>query len=103
MNEALQFFASISDRTRLGILLSLTEKDKTVNEIYNDVGKHITLSAISHQLKALNNIKIISYNKKGREKYYKLSDGFCWCILKDAFKHFDGRCKCAKMKHFGVE
>lgn len=103
INKVLQFFSSISDRTRLGILLSLTEKNKTVNEIYGDVGSHITLSAVSHQLKLLDNMKVISYEKKGRERYYKLSEDFCWCILEDAFKHFNGKCKCAKMKHFGVK
>ena len=103
INKALQFFSSISDKTRLSILLCLTEGNKTVTEIYNLVGKNMTLSAISHQLKLLNNLGIIQNEKRGRQKYYKLSDDFCWCILNESFNHFKGKCKCSKTKHLGVK
>lgn len=92
--KVMQFFSTLADETRLNILLTLIEKPKTVNEIYNIVGKDITLSAVSHQLKHMNDIGIVVYEKKGREKTFQLSDKFCWCILRDAFKHFKGRTSC---------
>ena len=97
-NKVLDFFASLADETRLKILLSIAKKPKNVNEIYDFVGRDkITLSAISHQLNHLKNLNIVTYVKHGKEKSYELSDGFCWCILKDAFKQFDNnlqiRCK----------
>ncbi len=82
-----EFFAALSDETRLMILRSLMDKDKTVNDIHKDI-KDLTLSAISHQLKYLTNLDIIEYEKKGREKIFHLSDKFCWCMVRDAFKHF---------------
>jgi len=58
----------------------------------------MTLSAISHQLTQLNNFEIVSYKKIGKEKYFELSDKFCWCILRDAFKQFNTniKIKCKK-------
>ncbi|NQV09012.1 winged helix-turn-helix transcriptional regulator [Candidatus Woesearchaeota archaeon] len=92
--KVLQFFSALADETRLNILKSLAEKSKTVNEIYNVVGEEITLSAVSHQLKHMNDIGIVEFEKKGREKTFELSDNFCWCILRDAFDHFDGKTSC---------
>ncbi len=93
--KVMQFFESLSDETRLKILLSLTKGPKTVNEIHSHVGKDkVTLSAISHQLRQLSDIGILVYEKKGREKIFKFSDSFCWCILRDAMNHFSKKTQC---------
>jgi len=89
--KILQFFSALSDETRLKILMELVNGPKNVNEIYKSVGKNITLSAISHQLKLLSYADIIEYVKKGRERKYSLSGDFCWCILRDAAKHFQNK------------
>jgi DNA-binding transcriptional ArsR family regulator len=68
-----------------------------VGDIHKAVGKDkITLPAVSHQLKLLESAGLIVYEKKGREKIFRLSDGFCWCIVKDVFGHFGSgkKCKC---------
>ncbi|MEI7960828.1 MAG: metalloregulator ArsR/SmtB family transcription factor [archaeon] len=101
--KVIRFFSTIADPTRLCILLSLMKGKKTVNEIYNAVGKEkMTLSAISHQLKQLEQVDVVTFEKKGREKTVTLSEDFCWCILRDAYNHFDGKkcaCEeCAKIK-----
>jgi ArsR family transcriptional regulator, zinc-responsive transcriptional repressor len=93
----LQFFSSLADETRLKIVLSLTEGSKNVGDIHKIFGKNkITLPAISHQLKLLESAGLIVYEKKGREKIFRLADGFCWCIVKDVFGHFGSgkKCKC---------
>jgi len=93
--KVLRFFSTIADPTRLNILLALMDKEKTVNQIYSAVGKEkITLSAISHQLKQLEQANVVKFSKKGREKTFRLSEDFCWCILRDAYKHFSNECKC---------
>ena len=100
--KILQFFSSLADETRLKIILSIAESSKTVSEIHRYVGKDkLTLSAISHQLKQLNDIGAVSYKKIGKEKLFELSDKFCWCVLKDAFKQFDKNIviKCKKCVH----
>ena len=86
-NKIVQFFSALSDETRIKILKSLMDKKRTVNEIHRHL-KDVTLSAVSHQLKYLTILDIVEYKKKGREKIFTLSNKFCWCMLRDAFKHF---------------
>jgi DNA-binding transcriptional ArsR family regulator len=97
--NVLEFFSSLADETRLKILLSMANEEKNVGEIYDFVGRDkLGLSAISHQLKQLSDLGIVTFKKKGQEKYYELSNKFCWCILRDAFKQFDSniKIKCKK-------
>jgi DNA-binding transcriptional ArsR family regulator len=100
--KLLNFFSSLSDETRLMILLSIAKGPKTVSEIHEAVGNSkISMSAISHQLKLLRSMNIVVAKKKGKERLYGLSDEYCWCILRDALRKFgyriDIRCKrCGK-------
>jgi DNA-binding transcriptional ArsR family regulator len=96
--KLLNFFSSISDETRLMILLAIAKSPKTVTEIHEAVGKSkISMSAISHQLKLLRSMNIVVAKKKGKERLYELSDEYCWCILRDALRKvgykIDIRCK----------
>ena len=90
-----RFFSAIADPTRLKIIRTLMEGEKTVNGIYAELGKEkMTLSAVSHQLKYLEQIGVIEFEKKGREKTFTTSKNFCWCILRDAYKHYGEKCEC---------
>lgn len=98
--RTLEFFSILADETRLKILFSLTKGKKTVGKIYEKAGKkRISLSAISHQLKQMENLHIVNSEKRGREKFFTLSDEFCWCILKNAVEHFDKKTKCKKCEN----
>jgi DNA-binding transcriptional ArsR family regulator len=95
--RTLEFFSTLADETRLKILFCLTNGGKSVGKIYENVGKNkMTLSAISHQLKQMENLHIVDSKKLGREKIFTLSEEFCWCILKNAVEHFDKKTKCQK-------
>ena len=99
--KVMQFFSSLADKTRLNIILSIAEKPKNVNEIYKGVSKgKMTLSAISHQLKTLSDLGIVTSEKKGKEKIFELSNKYCWCILRDTFSQFGNKIKieCKKCK-----
>lgn len=85
--KLLRFFALLSDETRLRIVMSIREGPLSVGEIHERI-KELTLSAISHQLRTLNDAGIIDSKKEGRTKRYSLTDQFCWCILDNAFSHF---------------
>ncbi len=102
--KVLRFFSAIADGTRLKMLLALMDGPKTVNEVYESVGREkMTLSAVSHQLKYLEQTGVVVFEKKGREKTFRPSSDFCWCILKDAYSHFGknkcGCTACKKIKH----
>lgn len=88
--KIIRFFSCIADETRLKILLSLSGEPRNVSKIHEFVGKNkVTLSAVSHQLKMLTDLDMIVAEKKGRTKLFRRSSDFCWCILNDAFSHFD--------------
>ena len=93
--KVLRFFSAIADPTRLKILKTIMESPKTVNEIYSVLGREkLTLSAVSHQLKYLEQIGIVEFEKNGREKLFTTSKDFCWCIVRDAYKHYGESCAC---------
>ena len=91
--EIVKFFSALADETRLKILVSLMNSPKTVTEIHLDVGRNLTLSAISHQLKILSNADVVESEKVGREKKYSSSGKFCMCMIRDAISHFGGKNK----------
>jgi len=87
--KLLNFFSSLSDETRLMILLAIAKSTKSVSEIHKSIGNSkITISAISHQLKLLRSMNIVVAKKKGKERFYELSYEYCWCILRDALRKF---------------
>lgn len=92
--KVMRFFSSLADKTRLHILLSIAEKPRNVNQIYDFVGREkMTLSAISHQLRQLSDLGIVTFKKSGKEKLFRLSDKYCWCILRDTFSQFGDKIK----------
>ena len=85
-----QFFACLADETRLKILSSLMDGPKTVGEMHFAVGKgRMSLSAVSHQLRQLSDVGVVFSERRGKSKMFQLSDRFCWCMLRDAFRHFN--------------
>jgi DNA-binding transcriptional ArsR family regulator len=99
LDRVVGLFSSLADKTRLSIVLALAEKPRTVNDIHLQIGREkMTLSAVSHQLRQLSDAGVLSFEKKGKEKIFQLSDNICWCLLRDAFKQSGGKIniKCKK-------
>ena len=95
--KVIKFFDTLADETRLNILVTISKEPVVVNDIHKALGKdNLTLSAISHQLRMMTDLGIVVPEKKGREKYFRLSNDFCWCILNDAFDHFSGKTRCQR-------
>jgi DNA-binding transcriptional ArsR family regulator len=94
-SQVIRFFEALADETRLKILVAISKEPRTVNDIHAVV-EELTLSAVSHQLSFMANQGIIECEKKGRNKYFRLSHKFCWCILRDAFNYFDKTHTCTK-------
>jgi ArsR family transcriptional regulator len=93
--QLIKLFSTLADETRLDIVLALSKQPLAVNQIHDAV-PNITLSAVSHQLRLMADMDIVKYKKTGREKKYSLSDSFCWCILKNAIAHKEGKCEACK-------
>lgn len=61
-----------SDFTRLKIMYSISDKEKSVGEIVYEVGA--SQSLISHQLNVLKKANLVSTRKEGTRVFYFLSD-----------------------------
>ena len=80
------FFSTLSDKTRLEILLYLLEKEKaTVQQISTDLKK--SQSLISHHLAYLRNCGIVKVEKNGKYSIYSVSDEDVKEIIQIALKH----------------
>ncbi len=61
-----------SDFTRLKIMYALSEGEKNVSEIVNEVGA--SQSLISHQLQTLRRANLVWTRRQGTSVYYSLAD-----------------------------
>ena len=97
------FFAMLADETRLKILISLSKGPLTVSKVHEHVPE-ISVSAISHQLKLMRNLDMLTVEKQGRKRLYSLSNKYCWCILQDALDHKAHTCnRCASIQKRGIK
>ena len=78
-------FKCLSDYTRLKIILALAKKELCVCEI--SLLLEVSVSAISHQLRLLKNLKLVKFRKDKKMVYYSLDDQHISKIINEALKH----------------
>lgn len=84
--EALaEIFKVLGDPTRLRIVSALGVKELCVCDIANLLGSSI--SAVSHQLRVLRNLKLVKHRKEGKMVYYSLDDECIETLLAEGLKH----------------
>ncbi len=75
LDEAATVFAALSDRTRLKLLHVLRSGEELcVCDVAHVLG--ISVSAASHHLRKLRDLKILAYRNDGKMAYYSLRDRF---------------------------
>lgn len=82
-----KFFKSISDPTRLRILIALSEEELNVSSITEKL--EMEQSAISHQLKQLRENRLVKSRKEGKSVVYSLDDQHVTDILAKTFLHMN--------------
>ena len=65
-------FSALSDPTRLRIISILLDGEMNVGDIAAQL--EMTESAVSHQLRGLRQMRLVSSRKNGRQVYYALDD-----------------------------
>lgn len=85
LSATAELFKAFGDPTRLRILSTLASREICVCDIAEVLG--MTQSAISHQLRALRQIKLIKSRRQGRAIYYSLADDHVVSILACATEH----------------
>jgi DNA-binding transcriptional ArsR family regulator len=80
-----QIFKVLGDPTRLRIVSALAVKELCVCDIANLLGSSI--SAVSHQLRVLRNLKLVKHRKDGKMVYYSLDDECVETLLREGLNH----------------
>ena len=80
-----QLFKIFGDSTRIKILYVLFESEMCVCDIAQLL--NMTQSAISHQLRALKQSKLVKYRREGKTVFYSLADGHVRTIIDQGMEH----------------
>lgn len=80
-----ELFKLFGDSTRIKILYVLFESEMCVCDIAQLLG--MTQSAISHQLRALKQSKLVKYRREGKTIFYSLADSHVRTILDQGMEH----------------
>ena len=78
-------FKVFGDTTRIRILFSLMEKEMCVACISEAVG--VSQSAVSHQLRALKQARLVKFRREGKQLIYSLSDDHVHTMLAQGMQH----------------
>ncbi len=86
LEEARILFTALSDRARIRILYALYEGEELcVCDVAHVLG--MSVSAASHHLRKLRDLKILKYRNDGRMAYYSLRDTFAGRLVQQAIHH----------------
>lgn len=80
-----QIFKALSDPTRVRILILLSQKECSVNEIANRLS--LSQSTVSHQLRFLKQLRLVKSRREGTMAYYSPDDEHVLSILKQTIDH----------------
>ena len=78
-------FKALGDPTRLQIVLALSYQELCVCDLAMVV--NMSISAISHQLRILKGMKIVSFRKFGKMVYYSLDDDHIRNLVNETMTH----------------
>ncbi|MBW4583310.1 MAG: metalloregulator ArsR/SmtB family transcription factor [Tildeniella nuda ZEHNDER 1965/U140] len=82
-----EFFSLLGDANRLRILSALAMQELCVCDLAAAV--KMTESAVSHQLRALRAMRLVSYRKQGRNVFYCLKDSHVLNLYREVAEHLD--------------
>lgn len=85
INETVQLFKIYSDYTRLRIIELLLADEICVQDISDKLDT--SQSAISHQLKLLRDLNVVTARKQGKQVFYSLKDNHIKEIFMMAYDH----------------
>ncbi len=78
-------FKVLGDSTRIRIVMALALQELCVCDLAALI--NLSVSAISHQLRLLRNLKLVKFRKEGKMAYYSLDDEHIGNLIKQAREH----------------
>ena len=85
--ELADLFKVFGDTTRIRMLYVLLETEMGVGALAERL--NMTQSAISHQLKALKNAKLVKSRRDGKTIFYSLADSHVRAIMDQGLEHVE--------------
>ncbi len=82
-----EFFSLLGDANRLRILSILAVKELCVCDLA--VALEMSESAVSHQMRVLRTMRLVSYRKQGRNVFYRLLDHHVLELYRSVAEHLD--------------
>ena len=82
-----EFFSLLGDPNRLRILSVLARQELCVCDLAATLD--MSESAVSHQLRTLRTIRLVSYQKRGRKVFYRLQDNHVLELYQSVAEHLD--------------
>ena len=82
-----EFFSVLADPNRLRLLSALASQELCVCDLA--AGLKMGESAVSHQLRILRTMRLVSYRKEGRNVYYSLADSHVINLYREVAAHLD--------------
>ncbi|MEM7697177.1 MAG: metalloregulator ArsR/SmtB family transcription factor [Verrucomicrobiota bacterium] len=80
-----EFFGVLADPTRLRLISLLSNSESCVCDLAESLS--VSESAVSHQLRALRNARLVRYRKSGRQVFYRLHDHHVFDLYKTVREH----------------
>ncbi len=85
MEYIAELFKGFADTTRVRILFALSQGEKCVTDIAQEV--ELSQSAVSHQLRLLKGMQLIRFKREGKNILYSLADDHVKTILEMGLEH----------------
>ena len=82
-----EFFSLLGDPNRLRILSVLAREEVCVCDLAATLD--MSESAVSHQLRTLRAMRLVSYQKRGRKVFYRLQDNHVLALYQSVAEHLD--------------
>lgn len=82
-----EFFSLLGDANRLRILSILAHEELCVCDLAMML--EMSESAVSHQLRTLRTMRLVSYQKRGRKVFYRLQDHHVIALYQTVVEHLD--------------
>lgn len=87
LQELASLFRIFGDSTRLSILSLLSEGEKNVSDLSEELS--MQQSAVSHQLTVLRNSKLVKTRREGKSIFYSLADSHVESIFAIGLEHIN--------------
>lgn len=82
-----EFFSFLGDANRLRVLSLLANRELCVSDLAALLD--MSESAVSHQLRNLRAMRLVSYRKQGRNVFYRLHDSHILHLYQAVAEHID--------------